>query len=106
MNVNKKLLVGSGITLSSGLAYKLYSNIIHKKEISPKYTYSEIEKNNKKEDGIWVTYKDSVYNITDFIDIHPGGKDKILLAAGKGVVVAMTVQEALLAVDSRCHGTI
>ena len=81
MNVNKKLLFGSGITLSSGLAWTLYN----KKGFLHKYTYSEIEKHKKKEDGIWVTYKDSVYNITDFIDSHPGGKDKILLAAGKGV---------------------
>lgn len=34
------------------------------------------------EKGIWVTYKGDIYDITNFVAIHPGG-DKILLAAGK-----------------------
>jgi sulfite oxidase len=50
-----------------------------------KYTYEEISKHTSKENGIWVTYKDSVFDITDFINNHPGGKDKIMLAAGKGI---------------------
>ena len=29
-----------------------------------------------------MSYKDSVYDITDFLKIHPGGADKILMAAG------------------------
>lgn len=33
------------------------------------------------EDGVWVTYKGAVYDITEFVAMHPGG-DKILLAAG------------------------
>merc|ERR1719277_1785960 len=44
----------------------------------------EIGKHTTKESGIWVTYKDSVYDITDFISDHPGG-DRILLAAGKAI---------------------
>ena len=35
--------------------------------------------------SIWVTYKDNVYDITNFIESHPGGKDKILLSAGKAL---------------------
>lgn len=49
-----------------------------------KFTYEEISKHNKKND-VWVTYKNSVYNISNFIDSHPGGKDKIMLSAGKGL---------------------
>lgn len=34
------------------------------------------------QDGIWVSYKDSVYDITDFMKLHPGGTEKIMLGAG------------------------
>ena len=87
MNILKKTLLGSGITIAGGLGWKLYNqNNRISNEHSPKtYTYSEIEKHNTKKTGIWVTHKDSVYNITDFVDIHPGGCDKIMLAAGKSV---------------------
>lgn len=37
-----------------------------------------------KEDRIWVTYKEGVYDITDFVDDHPGG-DIIMMAAGSAV---------------------
>ena len=33
----------------------------------------------------WVTYKDGVYDITEFINAHPGGAQKIKLAAGGSV---------------------
>lgn len=46
--------------------------IIHRKEI---------EKHKTEGTGIWVTYKDGVYDVTDFVSAHPGG-NKILLAAG------------------------
>lgn len=36
-----------------------------------------------KKDGIWVTYQDGVYDITDFVDGHPGGKGRIMMAAGQ-----------------------
>ena len=32
-----------------------------------------------------MTYKDGVYDITEFIESHPGGASKILLAAGKAI---------------------
>jgi sulfite oxidase len=37
-----------------------------------------------KEKRVWVTYKEGVYDITDFIVEHPGG-EQILLAAGSSV---------------------
>ena len=33
---------------------------------------------------MWVTYKNGVYDITDFIPMHPGA-DKLLMAAGSSV---------------------
>ena len=34
--------------------------------------------------GIWVTYRDGVYDVTSFVAQHPGG-DKLLLAAGSSL---------------------
>lgn len=42
---------------------------------------SEVAKHTTRENGIWVTYGDGVYDITKFVDLHPGG-EIILLAAG------------------------
>tara|TARA_B100001769_G_C22094410_1_gene590342 strand:+ start:603 stop:2066 length:1464 start_codon:yes stop_codon:yes gene_type:complete len=78
MNVHKKILFGTGL---SGILLYSYNSLRKEK----RYTYEEISKHSTTENGLWVTYKDSVYDITNFIDNHPGGKDKILLAAGKGV---------------------
>ncbi|XP_050506196.1 sulfite oxidase-like [Diabrotica virgifera virgifera] len=50
----------------------------------PVYSLDEIASHNSKETGIWVTYKEGVYNITEFVEGHPGG-DQILMAAGSSV---------------------
>jgi len=49
-----------------------------------KFTYNEVKKHNKENDA-WIIYKKSVYDISKFIENHPGGKDKIMLAVGKSV---------------------
>eukprot|EP00931_Biecheleriopsis_adriatica_P052430 TRINITY_DN30497_c0_g1_i2.p1 TRINITY_DN30497_c0_g1~~TRINITY_DN30497_c0_g1_i2.p1 ORF type:complete len:650 (+),score=127.59 TRINITY_DN30497_c0_g1_i2:53-2002(+) len=51
----------------------------------PVYSQEEVAKHTTPETGIWVSYKDGVYDITDFVANHPGGKDKIMLAAGKAI---------------------
>ncbi|XP_066441169.1 sulfite oxidase, mitochondrial [Eleutherodactylus coqui] len=48
----------------------------------PQYTRAEVKKHTNPSDRIWVTYAGEVFDITDFVDLHPGGKSKILLAAG------------------------
>ena len=60
-----------------------YEDIYKRK--NKKYKYQEINKHNNINDKIWVTYKNKVYDITNFIDLHPGGKDNILKAAGGSV---------------------
>lgn len=45
------------------------------------YTEEEVSKHCSKKDA-WVTYKNKVYNITNFIDAHPGGKEQILMGIG------------------------
>jgi sulfite oxidase len=51
----------------------------------PFYTKEDVEKHKTKESGIWVTYKNGVYDITEFIEQHPGGAEKIILAAGGSI---------------------
>ncbi|GAB1194955.1 hypothetical protein APSETT444_004207 [Aspergillus pseudonomiae] len=45
-------------------------------------TRAEVEKHNNKE-SCWVTIHGSVYDVTDFVDAHPGGPNVILRCAGK-----------------------
>jgi len=48
----------------------------------PTFTEKDIEQHKTLQDRVWVYYKDGVYDITDFLESHPGGMSKILLAAG------------------------
>ncbi|VDM46102.1 unnamed protein product [Toxocara canis] len=50
----------------------------------PTYRLEEVKKHGRDAKQIWVTYQGGVYDITDFIETHPGG-DKILLAAGGAI---------------------
>ncbi|KAG5873360.1 hypothetical protein JTB14_022963 [Gonioctena quinquepunctata] len=54
------------------------------KENLPLYTVDEIGKHTTIDTRIWVTYKEGVYDITDFVEGHPGG-NQILMAAGSSV---------------------
>lgn len=49
------------------------------------YRKEEIAKHNSIDKRVWVTYKDGVYDITKFIPNHPGGREKILMAAGDSI---------------------
>lgn len=50
----------------------------------PTYTLDDVARHKTKETGIWVTFKNGVYDITEYVSSHPGGS-KILLAAGGSV---------------------
>uniref|UniRef100_A0A0N5BRX7 sulfite oxidase n=1 Tax=Strongyloides papillosus TaxID=174720 RepID=A0A0N5BRX7_STREA len=50
----------------------------------PTFKITEIQKHGKNAERVWVTFKYGVYDITDFIENHPGG-NKILLAAGSSI---------------------
>ncbi|KAJ3358202.1 hypothetical protein HDU91_005282 [Kappamyces sp. JEL0680] len=49
-----------------------------------KYKRGQVAAHNTSATGIWVTYENGVYDVTDFVKIHPGG-EKIMLAAGKAI---------------------
>ena len=53
----------------------------HRPEL-PTFSKEEVSKHKTKDTGIWVTYKDGVYDVTDWVDIHPGGASRLMLAAG------------------------
>jgi len=48
------------------------------------FSIEEVGKHDCIENKVWVTYKNGVYDITDFIPLHPGA-DKLLMAAGGSV---------------------
>lgn len=45
------------------------------------YTAEEVAKHNK-EDDVWIIVKDKVYNCTEYLELHPGGVDSIMINAG------------------------
>lgn len=53
-----------------------------RKEGLPEYSRDDVFKHRTLQDRIWLTYKEGVYDVTDFVDHHPGGRDKIMLSAG------------------------
>lgn len=69
-----------------------------KSSASPIFSQEEVTKHRSPKDGVWVTYRGGVYDITEFVALHPGG-DKILLAAGG----ALEPFWALYAVHSQEH---
>ena len=48
------------------------------------FTLEEVAKHNTR-DSVLVTFKDGVYDVTEFVDAHPGGADRLMMAAGAAV---------------------
>ncbi|VDK57869.1 unnamed protein product, partial [Gongylonema pulchrum] len=57
---------------------------IEKRSDLPTYRIDEVKKHGKNAERIWVTCQGGVYDVTDFVEGHPGG-NKILLAAGSSI---------------------
>ena len=51
----------------------------------PTYRLTDVEAHSHPDIGIWVVFRNGVYDITKFIAQHPGGAKKILLASGKSI---------------------
>jgi sulfite oxidase len=49
------------------------------------FSLEEVSKHDSPETGIWITYNGNVYDITDYVNSHPGGPDKIMMAGGGAV---------------------
>jgi cytochrome b involved in lipid metabolism len=52
----------------------------------PEYTSEEVsQRNGIGGNSIWMSYGGFVYDVTDFIPVHPGGTERILRAAGASI---------------------
>ncbi|XP_051857757.1 sulfite oxidase, mitochondrial [Antechinus flavipes] len=51
-------------------------------ESLPMYTKAEVNYHRSLEKRVWVTLGNEVFDVTDFVAIHPGGPSKLMLAAG------------------------
>jgi sulfite oxidase len=51
----------------------------------PEYSKEDVAKHKTKENRVWVTYKDGVYDVTEWIDQHPGGSVRVMMAAGGAI---------------------
>lgn len=89
---NRNVLIGTITVLGGSLGYYLvdkYRNWYDGKPGSfnpklPVYTLEEVSSHDSMEKGVWVIFKEGVYDITDFVNGHPGG-EQILMAAGSSV---------------------
>ncbi|KAJ2779023.1 hypothetical protein H4R18_004258 [Coemansia javaensis] len=45
-------------------------------------TMDEVARHNKRTD-CWIVIRDKVYNVTRYLDFHPGGRGELMRAAGK-----------------------
>lgn len=56
-------------------------NIFNKKEVLQSISLDELQKHNKSTDA-WIAIDNKVYDVTNYIDKHPGGKNSILRHTG------------------------
>ena len=47
------------------------------------YRREEVEKHRTMNKGVWMTYQDGVYDVTNYLRSHPGGTEKLLMAGGE-----------------------
>eukprot|EP01130_Rhizamoeba_saxonica_P004397 TRINITY_DN17_c0_g1_i1.p1 TRINITY_DN17_c0_g1~~TRINITY_DN17_c0_g1_i1.p1 ORF type:complete len:121 (+),score=38.46 TRINITY_DN17_c0_g1_i1:79-441(+) len=62
-------------------------------------TRAQVEQHNKKDD-IWVVHENKVYDVTKFLEEHPGGEEVLLEYAGKDITIEfLTTQHSDDAVE-------
>ena len=80
-------LVGLGIYLAADkVTLKAEEEFGALRDGFPEFSLEQVAANSGSEDGgrVWVTYKHGVYDVTDFVKMHPGAT-KLLMAAGGSV---------------------
>ena len=55
----------------------------------PLFSLEEVQQHNTEKDA-WVIHRGKVYDVCEFLERHPGGKDILLAYAGQDVTTLMT----------------
>lgn len=58
----------------------------------PIFSVEDVQQHNKEGDA-WITHRGKVYDVSDFLERHPGGKDILLSYAGQDVTTLMTQED-------------
>lgn len=58
---------------------------VQKAQSTQEFTREQVAEHSSRDSRVWVTYKDGVYDVTDFLDMHPGGSQRLMLAAGGAI---------------------
>ena len=94
--------LGSGVACYAAYTVRLNTSSVRCKESAappakvqvgevidglPEYSLAEVTKRSSAIEGgrVWVTYKFGVYDITEYLALHPGGTEKISLAGGSSL---------------------
>ena len=58
----------------------------------PLFSAEEVQQHNTEKDA-WIIHRGKVYDVSEFLERHPGGKDILLAYAGQDVTVLMIQEE-------------
>ena len=84
LDLNNKLMNSNVNQTENIIENKTHNPTQNQSNPQSKVTIDEIKKH-VTEDSLWTIYKGKVYDITHFIDLHPGGKKHILSTGAKDV---------------------
>eukprot|EP00049_Salpingoeca_infusionum_P009776 m.166073 g.166073 ORF g.166073 m.166073 type:complete len:711 (-) comp14440_c0_seq1:1600-3732(-) len=66
--------------------WEVESNEVRQRPDLPVYTLKDLRAHTSDETGYWVAFKGAVYDVTSFVDAHPGGAGRIKMAAGNDLM--------------------
>lgn len=72
-----------GALLGFGAAFVYHDHRCRAAKETPRiYTREEVKAHSTPETRVWVTLGSEVFDVTEFVALHPGGPSKLMLAAG------------------------
>lgn len=72
-----------GTLLGLGVVLVYHEHRCRASQESPRmYSKEDVRSHNNPKTGVWVTLGSEVFDVTKFVDLHPGGPSKLMLAAG------------------------